>query len=107
MILDKIKVAGIDYEVEEVDVVILEGNTNYAGSCLYIESKIELLKDLPITKKEQTLVHEIIHACLFEAGFNEHDEYLVNRLGIVLYQVLKDNNLNFCDERRNTHAEKV
>jgi len=46
-------------------------------------------------KKEQTLLHEMLHACFNEAGFDEQDEDVVNRLGIVLYQVLKDNNLSF------------
>lgn len=95
MIPQKINVAGIDYQVKEVDTVIIGDSTSYAGSCDYVKSEIQLLTSLSQTKKEQTLVHELLHACFNEAGFNEHDEDLVNRVSIVLYQVLKDNRLSF------------
>lgn len=48
-----------------------------------------------MTKKEQTFVHELLHACFNEAGFNEQDEDMINRVGVMLYQVLKDNYLDF------------
>lgn len=35
-----------------------------------------------------------------EAGFQEQDEDLVNRLGVILHQVLKDNNLPFEEKKR-------
>lgn len=95
MIPAKIIVAGIGYEITEVDTVVINGSTEYAGSIDYSNSEIELLKSLSKTKKEQTLVHEVLHACFHEAGFNEQDEDVVNRVGIVLYQVLKDNDLSF------------
>lgn len=47
------------------------------------------------TKKEQVLIHELLHACIAEAGFDEQDEDVVNRVSIVLYQVLKDNAFDF------------
>lgn len=95
MIPNKIKVAGIDYHVEEVPVVVIGESTSYAGSCDYENTKIQLLESLPKTRKEQVLVHEILHACFHEAGIHDQDEDLVNRVGAVLYQVLKDNNLTF------------
>ncbi|CAM3730299.1 hypothetical protein MEZE111188_05645 [Mesobacillus zeae] len=87
--------AGVEYKVVEVENVIIDGSVNYAGSCSYSASKIEILNSLSETKKEQTLVHEMLHACFNEAGFNEQDEDVVNRVSIVLYQVLKDNKLYF------------
>lgn len=95
MIPDKVLIAGVEYQVNEVDTVIIDGSTNYAGSCDYVCSEIQLLKNLSKTKKEQTLIHEILHACFHEAGFNEQDEDVINRVSIVLYQVIKDNNFNF------------
>jgi len=95
MIPNKVNVAGIEYEIEEVENVIIDGSVNYAGSCSYVESKIQILKDLAPTKKEQVFIHELLHACFFEAGFGDHDEDIVNRVGIVLYQVLKNNDLSF------------
>ena len=92
---EKVIVSGVEYQVKEVDLVVVGDSTSYIGSCDYMSSEIQVIKGLTKTRKEQTLVHEILHACFHEAGFNEQDEDVVNRVGIVLYQVLKDNDLNF------------
>ncbi|SEP56994.1 hypothetical protein SAMN05216232_0189 [Virgibacillus subterraneus] len=95
MIPNKINVAGVEYDVSEVETVIIDGSTNYAGSCSYSDSRIEVLNSMVPTKKEQSFVHELLHACFHEAGFNEQDEDVINRVSNVLYQVLKDNKLTF------------
>lgn len=95
MLPEKVTVAGIDYEVAEVETVIIGSNSDYAGSVSYSNGKIELLKELPKTRKEQVLVHEMLHAVFYEAGYEEHEEEMISRLGVVLYQVLKDNKLYF------------
>jgi len=92
-----IRVAGIDYDVIEKDFVEIDGNRNYQGSCCYTKAKIELLNSLSKDRKEQVLIHELVHAIFNEAGFDNQEEDVVNRLSIVLYQVLKDNNLYFGD----------
>ena len=95
MIPKSVNVAGIEFSVNEVETVIIGSNSDYAGSVSYTNGKIELLKELPKTRKEQVLVHEILHAVFFEAGYEEHEEEMISRLGVVLYQVLKDNKLCF------------
>ncbi|WOD61769.1 ImmA/IrrE family metallo-endopeptidase [Niallia taxi] len=95
MIPNKINVAGIDYSVHFVDFIEIDGNRNYQGSCSYQESEISVLNNLSKNRKEQVFVHELVHAIFNEAGFDAQDEDMVNRLGIVLYQVLKDNKLSF------------
>jgi Zn-dependent peptidase ImmA (M78 family) len=95
MIPAEVKVAGVTYKVLEKEYVEFEQNKNYAGSCCYNESEINVLNTLSGTRKEQVFVHELVHAILMEAGYDEHDEDQVNRIGIVLHQVLKDNNLKF------------
>lgn len=91
MIPAKVKVAGIEYEVIEVNK--MEEQFNQLGQILYTKGLIKLDKELAPDRKEQVFVHELLHACFYEAGFEEQDEDMVNRLGIVLYQVLKDNHL--------------
>lgn len=95
MLPERVIVAGVEYSVEEVDNVIINGSANYVGSCSYTDTKIEILNSLSKTKKEQTLVHEVLHACFNEAGFNEQEEDVINRVSNVLYQVLKDNKFMF------------
>ena len=93
MLPNKIKVAGIDYQIQEVEEI--DDDPSMMGCCIYQKSTIKIKSNMSDDKKEQTLVHEMLHACFNEAGFDEQDEDVVNRLGIVLYQVLKDNNLSF------------
>lgn len=95
MLPAKVKVAGVTYDVVEVPMVQIYDDKNYSGACHYDKTKIEILEDMSECRKEQVFVHELVHAVFNEAGFDEHDEDLVNRLGIVLYQVLKDNDLRF------------
>lgn len=93
MIPSTVKVAGITYSIEETEK--LKERYDLLGQILYQRGLIQLEKDLPSDRKEQVFVHEILHACFYEAGFEEQDEDMINRLGIVLYQVLKQNNLYF------------
>lgn len=95
MIPITVKVAGVDYVVEYKDFIEINGNRNYQGACWYGESKIEIMNDLSETKKQQVFVHELVHAIFNEAGFDEQDEDTVNRIGIVLHQVLRDNKIQF------------
>lgn len=93
MIPNKVDVAGIDYTVREV--VGLADDHDLGGQIVYHKSDIKIESAMSETKKEQVFVHELTHAIFYEAGYDEQDEDMVNRLGIVLYQVLKNNNLYF------------
>ncbi|MDD9312657.1 ImmA/IrrE family metallo-endopeptidase [Cytobacillus firmus] len=93
MIPSKVKVAGIDYVVNQVGEI--SNNPFQMGEIIYQKSLIQIKHGMSEDKKEQTLVHELLHACFNEAGFEDQDEDMINRVGIVLYQVLKDNNLYF------------
>ncbi len=95
MIPNKVKVAGIEYKVNEKPFIEINGSRNYQGACFYPNTEIEILSDISQERKEQVFVHELTHAIFNEAGFDEQDEDMVNRLGIVLHQVLKDNQLTF------------
>ncbi|WP_312507549.1 ImmA/IrrE family metallo-endopeptidase [Lysinibacillus sp.] len=89
----EVNVAGIDYKVQYQEGMIK--SHNLMGQVLYAESTIDIDSSMSDSKKEQVFVHELLHAMLNEAGYDEQDEELVNRLAIVLYQVLKQNDLNF------------
>lgn len=93
MIPNSINVAGINYEVKEVEGINDRFNT--LGMVNYARSMIEIDSDMSKSKLEQTFIHEVLHACFYEAGIEEQDEDVINRVGIVLYQVLKDNQLTF------------
>jgi len=87
--MKRIKVGGVHYEVREVPELMRK--YNLFGQVTYSDAVIEVERELPEERKEQVIIHELVHAMLFEAGIEEQDEDLVNRLGKVLHQVLRDN----------------
>lgn len=93
MIPNTVDVAGIGYEIEEVD--NLERDFDHLGQILYTKGIIKVDSNIATDRKEQVFVHELLHAIFFEAGIEEQEEDMVNRVGIVLYQVLKQNKLYF------------
>lgn len=94
--LEKVKVGGVVYTIDwEKDVVIIDGDTHYSGCIKYTTSEIEILQGMSDGRQKETFSHELIHAMLFEAGYKEHDEELVERLGAVFSQVLQDNDFSW------------
>lgn len=89
----QVNVVGIDYTVQYQDGMMK--NYSLLGQVLYAESTIDIDSSMSQSKKEQVFVHELVHAIFNEAGYDEQDEEMVNRLSIVLYQVLKQNDLKF------------
>ena len=93
MLPERVKVAGIAYDVIETE--HMERDFNNLGQILYNRGIIKVDSDLAQDRKEQVFVHELLHACFYEAGIEEQDEDVINRVSIVLYQLLKDNKLHF------------
>ncbi len=93
MVPSKVKVAGIEYNVSEINRLVEDYGLQ--GQVFYHKGLIKIDANMSNDKKQQTFVHELFHAILNEAGYDEQDEDLVNRVSIVLYQVLKDNKLTF------------
>lgn len=89
----QVNVAGVDYKVQYQEGMLK--THNLMGQVLYAETTIDIEPSMSESKKEQVFVHELVHAMLNEAGYDEQDEDMVNRLSIVLYQVLKQNDLKF------------
>lgn len=88
----KIKVGGLIYEViEKEHFASSDDDRNLWGYCDYENLIVKIRKSLSEQKKKQVLIHELTHAIFHEAGYKEQDEDMVNRISIVLFQVLKDN----------------
>ena len=102
--LDKIKVGGLIYDVEFKELEADEGVQ--LGWCKRTQTLIEV-NNHNISKQlqQQTLIHEITHAILFEAGLElENEEDAVNRIALVLHQVLKDNDFGWL---RNLESQNI
>lgn len=96
MTINKINVGGVEYSIHLKKNLIepdsrqhVWGYTDYARSAIYIDNKLNK------QHIKQTLIHELVHAMLWETGAIDSysDEILVNPLGNMLYSVLHSNNL--------------
>lgn len=74
---------------ESVETNTLLGEANYFDNTIIVNEILER------QRRHVILVHELTHAIFYEAGFDEQDEDMINRVGKVLYQVLKDNDFSF------------
>lgn len=85
-----IKISGIDYSVDGFDTDV---DRNLMGRLAYDTAQIYIRNDLPIDKKMETLLHEVMHAVYMNAGLQpgDEEEKVVTALSSGLYQFLKDN----------------
>jgi Zn-dependent peptidase ImmA (M78 family) len=88
---NSVKIAGVKYQVKFREKMLEDFGT--LGLCDYNNTIIYLDPTLSPERMQQVFIHELVHGILFEAGFDDQDEDFVNRVGIVLHQVLKDNQL--------------
>lgn len=98
--LEKIKVGGIDYDVSVKDLSHSDSpELIRMGNHYEADMKIEISDRLPKQKRDQTFIHEMLHAVVCESGaVIENEEDVVNQMSLVLYQVLRDNDLSFIKE---------
>jgi Zn-dependent peptidase ImmA (M78 family) len=101
----KLKIGGFIWKVIESKDISYEGNCY--GSTHFDSQTIYLNPDIPQQKKTETLLHEIIHACMWQCGLNRTfsikdkeitEEDVVQPLSMILYQVFKDNGLTWGKE---------
>lgn len=90
----EIKVGGLTYDVvEEEHFSSSDDDRNLWGYCDYEKLIIKIRKSLSDQKKKQVLIHELTHAIFHEAGYKEQDEDMINRVSLILFQVIQDNRL--------------
>lgn len=95
-----IKIGGFQWTVEENDKVANEGGVY--GSTHHTKQRIFLEPNETQQKKEQTFLHEVMHAIWDNSGLSKRykrdkdgdiEEEIMHALSNGLYQVLKDNDL--------------
>ena len=103
--LESVKVGGINYKVELVDLTTQRDDEIgwQLGYCHFHKDLIEINSMISEQRQRQTLVHEMMHAIYEEAGV-EQDEGNVDALAKVLYQVLKDNDFSWL---RNLESQNI
>lgn len=97
--MNSVKIGGITYTIKREEIEchngIQFGEVNYGTTQITINN-VKVNEQ----KQEQTLMHEMVHAMMHEAGLDElsNDEVIVNQLGILLYQVLKENDFSWLNK---------
>lgn len=97
------RIGSVDYRTVEVPDILR--NHDLFGQVMYDECIIEIEPTLSEARKHNVIIHELLHAMLFEAGYDEQDEEQVRRLGNVLAQVLRDNDFRFMRDEYEMEAE--
>jgi hypothetical protein len=98
-----IKVAGNYYTVNvNPQIAVVQGNW---GLCSYGDNTIQIADGLCENRTHDVLVHEMTHALLYEAGYDDHEEEQCNRIAKVLYQMLCDNDFGFLRKENNSNDE--
>lgn len=95
MLPEKVAILGLDYKVEVVEVV--DGQEALWGKIDYENLSIRIDASLSDARKQQTLLHEILHGILEELGYRKlnEDENAVQGIAAVLYCVLKSQTISF------------
>ncbi|WP_321388972.1 hypothetical protein [uncultured Enterococcus sp.] len=88
---DEVKVGGVAYTIVEKPFIEVDGSRDYIGHCSFENTEIAVLEDLSQERKSDVIVHELTHAIFYEAGYEEQDEDMINRIGKILHQVIIDN----------------
>lgn len=81
----------MNYSVASKPYIEIESDRNFQGSCDYLNTEISIIEDLSEERKKDVFFHELIHAVFYEAGYEEQDEDMINRIGKILHQVISDN----------------
>jgi hypothetical protein len=97
-----IKVGGFQWTIEESKDVTHEGSV--FGTTHHHTQKLIIEPDISVQKKNQTILHEMMHAIWWQSGLDrmfgdlktdrENEERIIHALSMGLYQVLTDNNID-------------
>lgn len=85
--ISKINILGVEYTVEEVEVVNKEEPRR--GEVNLLTNTIKLDKEMPLSLKNQTLMHEILHAVFDLLGMDDlgNDESKVQAIAVAIHYI--------------------
>ena len=102
-----INILGHTYQVLFVDEVDNKSHpaNSLMGVCKTAEFEIQVLNTLPVSRQEETLLHELLHAldAALDTNFKERQ---VHQLSEVLYQVLKPYGLQLLPADKSKSRQK-
>lgn len=85
-----LKIGPIDYKIKKVK-VLNNGSGRLYGQIEYSKDIIRLDSANEPQKNRQSLWHEALHGILFNAGFRDEDEALVDILASGIMEIINEN----------------
>lgn len=87
---DSIKIGPIDFVVEEVSSLVIDGEV-VAAHVDHNQGVIKIEADFNTIVKLISLWHEVIHEILTQGGFSDHDERMIEVLSFGIVDAIKRN----------------
>jgi glycerol-3-phosphate responsive antiterminator len=72
-----VRIGPVEYTVELDQRSVFDGAY---GAISYGEQCIRLMPGMPPTTEKATLIHEMLHGILFQAGMRQHDEQVIDAI---------------------------
>ena len=82
----KLDIGGHEYTIQEKTLTSKDETKNLFGHHLIQDNVIFINKDIELSRKKETLIHEVLHAVFYNRGVT-HDESLIETLSNGLYQL--------------------
>jgi len=79
-------IGGHNYEITEEELVSPKADRELYGRHEVITSKIRINKNISISRKKETLIHEVLHAVLMNGG-HEHPEDIIDCISNGFFQL--------------------
>lgn len=84
----QVKIGAVTYEVQYEPRL---ADDALMGQIRLLEGVIAIRPNMSKTMEQITLLHEMTHAMLFQAGEKEHDEQVIDIIAHGVVQVIQDN----------------
>jgi hypothetical protein len=88
--LKRLKIGPINYRIKKVS-KLNNGSSRLYGQIEYSQDIIRIAKDNKPQKARQSLWHEALHGILFNAGYRDEDEQLVDILASGIMEIINEN----------------
>lgn len=91
--IKNVQIDSVNYRVEETDTPIIIEHKECSGGVFYNDALIKVGNRLNDNVKTKVLMHEIVHAVLYERGMSEasEDEILVEELAKSFINLIRSN----------------
>ena len=86
-----VKIGALIYDICHIFKLEDHNGRELYGKITHGSTTIELDRDMGDQRKAVTLIHEILHSILDQAGINKHPEKILTALAFGIYEMIREN----------------